>query len=380
MASTRLKARDGLDDDFIVYDNDDAGDYYFGELRNLLIDGNRENNSSGHGVYTNNTSNDANDFLISNCFVTAQDNGLQADYTWGYRIKNCLFEFCNGKGIVVASGSQNYISNLFLQANGDIGGEFQATGDRINNIRTNNNAGIGILLQGRRIDASNIYANGNDLSGIDIRLPVQMSNVIARDNGADTNQNNSNRSGIYLRDQADGSHLSNIWLVDDAGTQVAGLWTLGSTTDIQITNAHAEGNTTYGFKINGSRHHLSGFSATNNDLRGLNISGTNHVIENGYASGNSGDDIVVDGTDIRFRNVQFGSIDVSPATRPRWDGVIYGGPLGGTDIGSLTGAYEGDIARSDGTDGSAAADEMFILKANGDWQSIADPTTTITPS
>lgn len=67
-------------------------------------------------------------------------------------------------------------------------------------------------------------------------------------------------------------------------------------------------------------------------------------------------------------------------TRQRYKHIIAGGPFGGTDIGSLTGASEGDIARADGTNASATADELFILKSSGDWQSIADPTTTITPS
>lgn len=65
-------------------------------------------------------------------------------------------------------------------------------------------------------------------------------------------------------------------------------------------------------------------------------------------------------------------------TRTRWGNVIAGGPLGGTDIGSLTGASTGDIAAANGTTGSA--DALYRLKSNGDWQALHDPTTTITPS
>jgi len=60
------------------------------------------------------------------------------------------------------------------------------------------------------------------------------------------------------------------------------------------------------------------------------------------------------------------------------NGIIGGGRIGGNDIGSLTGPEEGDLARADGT--TATANEVFIRLANGDWQSLADPTNVITPT
>jgi hypothetical protein len=103
----------------------------------------------------------------------------------------------------------------------------------------------------------------------------------------------------------------------------------------------------------------------------------------GTFSGNGGADIFIDSAseDVELWSVTVGSAGISDnGTRTRWNGVIAGGPLGGTDISSLTGAQEGDEAVADGTDASATAYEKFIFNSNGDWQSIADPSTTITPA
>ncbi|MFB1066432.1 hypothetical protein [Natrinema sp. H-ect4] len=83
-------------------------------------------------------------------------------------------------------------------------------------------------------------------------------------------------------------------------------------------------------------------------------------------------------TDPRIYGAVPGGIEDNGATRPRYNGVIGGGPLGGADIGSLTGANAGDVAMADGTTGDA--DAWYVLKSNGDWQAMHDPTVTITPA
>jgi hypothetical protein len=52
--------------------------------------------------------------------------------------------------------------------------------------------------------------------------------------------------------------------------------------------------------------------------------------------------------------------------------------LVGVDINSLTGASEGDEAKASGD--NQPEDSYWVLKPNGDWQALHDPTTTVTPS
>lgn len=82
---------------------------------------------------------------------------------------------------------------------------------------------------------------------------------------------------------------------------------------------------------------------------------------NGYALRvSNGEDVTVHGgtwgsiktdsnaTDVDVRSADVGSYN-GGGTRDRWNGVIGGGPLGGVDLGSVTGQYQGDEAYADGT-------------------------------
>lgn len=115
-----------------------------------------------------------------------------------------------------------------------------------------------------------------------------------------------------------------------------------------------------GVTVNGDGWLIDGCKAFDNARHGIRVDGADCNVVNPEVSGNGGDGVRDNGT------------------RLQYNGVIAGGPLGGTDIGSLTGASEGDQARADGTTGDA--DALYILTASGDWQALHDPTTTITPA
>jgi len=68
-----------------------------------------------------------------------------------------------------------------------------------------------------------------------------------------------------------------------------------------------------------------------------------------------------------------GAVSVG-GTRPRWFGVIGGGPLGGIDLSNTTGQYVGDRAIADGTS-TAAAGALARWDGSG-WQ-YHDPTGTV---
>lgn len=63
-------------------------------------------------------------------------------------------------------------------------------------------------------------------------------------------------------------------------------------------------------------------------------------------------------------------------TRARFNGVIGGGPLGGVNLSSTTGQFDGDLAVADGT--SAASDGAWARwdDSASNWQYV-DPTGTI---
>jgi len=81
--------------------------------------------------------------------------------------------------------------------------------------------------------------------------------------------------------------------------------------------------------------------------------------------------------DSHVRNVDKTKIQDLGSTRPMVDGVLYGGPLGGTDLGALTGAKEYDMARADGTT-ATNADTLWVFNG-ADWVRV-DGGATITPA
>jgi hypothetical protein len=68
--------------------------------------------------------------------------------------------------------------------------------------------------------------------------------------------------------------------------------------------------------------------------------------------------------DVHATNTVSGSVDVA-GTRPRFRGVIGGGPIGGVDLSSTTGQFVGDRAMSDGTNTTA---NLLATWTGSAWQ------------
>lgn len=64
-------------------------------------------------------------------------------------------------------------------------------------------------------------------------------------------------------------------------------------------------------------------------------------------------------------------------TRTRWNGVISGGPLGGVDLSSATGQFNGDLAVADDTSSATAGAWARWDASASNWQ-YADPTDGVT--
>ncbi|HPD48724.1 MAG TPA: hypothetical protein PLY61_17695, partial [Anaerohalosphaeraceae bacterium] len=94
----------------------------FMQIRDMTLDGNYNNNTSGNGIYVIDSSGagagslyDANiDHVMA--YHCAED-GFHFENSWGYKITNCITESCNQTGLYL-TGSQAYVSNHFTAYNG----------------------------------------------------------------------------------------------------------------------------------------------------------------------------------------------------------------------------------------------------------------------
>lgn len=381
IASTRLEAADGLDDNIVEYINDSDNRWYFAEIRNLVIDGRDENNNSGHGIYTNDEVSDANDLYIENIMsVSCAEDGMHSDHSWGYRVQNSIFEFCLGRGFFFDTGTQNYLSDIFLQNNEAEGGEFRALRSKLKGIHANGNGGLaGLRLRGSENGLTNSWFGQNDSNGLEISTvsggaSLMASVIFVVNNGQDTSNSAANRAGVKV--SVDDTLLSNVYALDtqDTKTQDRGVGILGAGSHLQ--NVHAAGNDTYGVKVNADNVVLSNITATNNQ-RGANIDGNNVKMMNANLTGNSGTDLYIgSGSDIELWNVTAESI-TDNGTRTRWNGVIGGGPLGGVDLSSTTGQEVGERAVADGTSGANAG---YLARWTGSEWDVFQPATSVTPA
>lgn len=277
----------------------------------------------------------------------------------------------------------------------------------------------GIAHDGKNLDASVKVAGfmgrsdgesyATNISGNDAEVSLHCDVPTLKENcGLALISGGASRVGIGLKGSIDSyNNPENIvWVRDSSDVEIEGNLRVGdmtdassliridSTDDSVYVSLRAEGSNLSGASLIGARAdvtfrdcHLGGVGGFNEDPTSITLLNSEfegdvarnpdklHVSNctiNGGLSSSTANGSVED-TDVTGA-VTFTSDGV------KWDGVIAGGPLGGTDIGSLTGQDEGDVSRADGTDANATTDELFILKFGGDWQSLADPTTTITPS
>jgi len=126
-----------------------------------------------------------------------------------------------------------------------------------------------------------------------------------------------------------------------------------------------------GGRFNGSPAIDTGWSQTTSG--GILIDGVEEV--NGGIDANQGN-----ADDVNLVNMEevTGSLGLNPNnfTRPRWNGVIGGGPWGGVDLSTTTGQFDGDLAQGDGTSSASNYSMAIWDSANTRWQYF-DPTGTV---
>ncbi|MFC5970060.1 right-handed parallel beta-helix repeat-containing protein [Halomarina salina] len=320
--------------EYIHDSNETSVKPYFGGLFDIKIDGNKANNTSGIGFYSEDigTNSEAKDFHIERAFVDkCPEEGFRFDFHWGYHVDHWLAERNGGAGMYLGVGAQFYIGDGFSAYNiGEgvyVGG---ARNGRIRQVNARENGADGFRLASPRdIRLLGCVSNGNDVHGYFVGTDdrARLNGCTAVNNG----QNTTSAAGFQVTG-------NNVKLVECDAIDTQGTATQN-----------------YGFRIYGANTTLIGGSASGN--------GTDIQVESGA-------------TDTELWGVRYGSL-TDNGTRTRWNGVIGGGPLGGTDIGSLTGASAGDEALADGTTATTPYTQWTF---NGAEWVLADGSSTITPA
>jgi hypothetical protein len=161
--STQIYVSNGanLDAVFHYYSPDNTHKYYFFNIHDLHIEGNKAQQASGnnYGIWISvGSGGQANDYKIERVFIQSMKGAcLQSDYTWGARIQNSLFESCGGDGVFLTGTGQAYLSNIYSQSNGGVGVNLNYLNRSVvNNITSETNVGNGLLLIGNNNTLTNI--------------------------------------------------------------------------------------------------------------------------------------------------------------------------------------------------------------------------------
>lgn len=129
--TTRYRQKNGANvDAFALADiSDESSDQTFVLFRDMIISGNRNNNTAGRGFVGPLNATTVDDSRIKDVhfekvfFTGFPEHGIHTNHTHGWRLTNSLIEFSDGDAIRVEAGPttipQFHVTNLFIS---DIGG------------------------------------------------------------------------------------------------------------------------------------------------------------------------------------------------------------------------------------------------------------------
>jgi len=346
LATTILKQSDGANLTYAIETVQTDQQQNFLQFYYLKLSGNAGNNTGTTGFHVNvDGTSTIRDIHWNHVFVDGfPQDGVHLKETWGHRYDNFLVENCGRDGIrletVGQSLNQMHINNAYIARNAGWGINCVDSGagsisDHEWRVVLSNNGIDGAAKGGAKLDK----VLGGELDIITV--------------------SHQNASGVELES------------VDDA--------------EVSINARNNPGG--YGAEFtgacNGTVFSITGTSNAN----GLNEPTLGRCLVNGVgrAFGPPSGSPPWDGFVSKAEDLGGIVWDVSTDTKrvpwaarnSQWVPLAPYGPL---DVGSLTGMPSGTEAISDGTNANATAYEKFIMNGSGDWQSIADPTTTITPS
>jgi hypothetical protein len=154
---------------------------------------------------------------------------------------------------------------------------------------------------------------------------------------------------------------------------------------LEVSGVYLEGNTTHHISLRDPGAGFEGATVENcyiktatGDGSGVQCLAAPVTLDSNVVTSEADDAYDISGADVDIRGVAHLNNSIADSgTRTRVEGVIGGGPLGGVDISTVTGAEAGAVARTSGA--SAAPADVLAVFDGADW---VYPTRggTVTPS
>ena len=134
--TTILKQADGANTN--CFEWTPSGSEYFAGLRNLMIDGNRDNNTTGKAVYMTGTTRDFETYRVW-IYNMPNEGYISSGTTWGHKHFGLIIEACNSNGASITDNNAVFVGcrfadNTYNGVTGTVrrpmflGCEFQANG------------------------------------------------------------------------------------------------------------------------------------------------------------------------------------------------------------------------------------------------------------
>jgi len=210
-SSTCLKLGNSINDNMLEWDATKDTQYFF-VLREMMLDGNRDNNTLGNGIFTENVAAKLlSDGYIDNCFIRRfSESGIYLKFLWGWHVTNTISEQNDGEGIRL-SGTNIHVSNCRFLENGtegiDLsGGQSIFEGNQIRGSGTEGMVVIGANT-GLRIIGNQFFENSKTLANTDDDLFLSnTNNAIVEGNSFDGQS--TARYGIVIGANCDNTIIS----------------------------------------------------------------------------------------------------------------------------------------------------------------------------
>jgi len=146
--ATKVKLKDG--ENANVFEWAPTSNEYFAGLFDMIVDGNKDNNTSGHCLYTTDANGgDPRDFHSARVWYdNAAQDGVHLDSSWGYKFTDCLFEG-NGQDGLYNAGSQLCVTSFYAALNGRHGIYHEGV-DSVFSGKIHGNNGHGLYITGHK--------------------------------------------------------------------------------------------------------------------------------------------------------------------------------------------------------------------------------------
>lgn len=227
MQSTIIKCVAGYTGNFIEWKPTE--NEYFASMEELQINGGVAG-ATGNGLYCDKSlGGSTNDFQFFHVFfLNLPECGIRTKSSWGWKILDCLAEYCGDAGFKIQSAHQVVIKGCFIAYNGGTYGlELSAAGEIAqivgNTVYKNKTHGIGSSADYTQIVGNCVFENGQDNLGHGILLMASSDYSTVTGNTIIAGTSPHPWRGIKIEsdhNSVSGNSLDDAWptVIEDAGT------------------------------------------------------------------------------------------------------------------------------------------------------------------